>query len=313
LIYFPPAKINLGLRVLEKREDGFHNIESIFLPTQLCDVLEVHKLKNGTKGELNFECSGVEIIGNIQHNTVVKAHQLLSEKFKLPALEAKLQKFIPTGAGLGGGSSDGSFMLKAINGICKLGLRNDELEKLAAELGSDCPFFINNTPTLVRGRGEALDKLPFDLKELNLEEMRILIIHPNVHVNTSSAFTLLENERGLVENNEAPNLKPSSKFKSQDISDLTNTSINKWSEIIVNDFQKPVAKRFDQINKALNLIEDSGADYIQMTGSGSAVYGLFKFMKAGNSLKDVKTTQNVQKIAENAHKLGYFTHFGALA
>jgi 4-diphosphocytidyl-2-C-methyl-D-erythritol kinase len=313
LIYFPTAKINLGLKVLEKREDGFHNIESIFLPTQLYDILEVHKLDNGANGELKFACSGVQINCDINNNTVVRAHKLLSEKFELPALEASLQKFIPTGSGLGGGSADGSFMLKAINEICQLGLSISSLEKFAAELGSDCPFFVKNTPAIVTGRGESLNPITIESDKLRLKDIMILIIHPNIHVNTSSAFSWLKDDKEINRENDTPLPVLNSNLKKQDFSDLINTPIENWNEIIVNDFQEPVTKRFAQINKALNLIEDSNADYIQMTGSGAAVYGIFKFKKTRNSVKDSKSTQNTLKVAEKARKQGFFAHFGALA
>ena len=198
MIYFPPAKINLGLKVLARRNDGFHNIESIFVPTQLCDILEVHKLDNAPEGELKFECSGLEVNGSIQDNTIVRAHQILSKQFCLPALEAKLHKIIPTGAGLGGGSSDGTFMLKAINDICSLGLSEDSLEKYAEELGSDCPFFVKNRTSFVTGRGEILTPILNEQGAHRLEEMMILIIHPRVHINTSRLRWRPHSSLGLV-------------------------------------------------------------------------------------------------------------------
>jgi 4-diphosphocytidyl-2-C-methyl-D-erythritol kinase len=313
LIYFPPAKINLGLKVLEKREDGFHNIESIFLPTQLCDVLEVHKLDNGNNGELIFECSGIEIVGDNEKNTVVRAHQLLSEKFELPALEAKLHKLIPTGAGLGGGSADGSFMLKAINEICQLGLSVDSLEEFAAELGSDCPFFVKNIPAMVTGRGEKLNPIPIASEKLRFEELMILIIHPNVHVNTSFAFSLLKDDKGSNPQDDAQRLQLISNLKNQDFCDLLETPIESWNDLIVNEFQQHIANRFPQISEALKLIDDSGADYFQLTGSGSSVYGLYKLGGSVNSLKGSKITQNALKVVKNMRKKGFFVYFGALA
>ena len=313
MIYFPPAKINLGLKVLEKREDGFHNIESVFLPTQLCDVLEVHKIDNGNNGELKFECSGIEIVGDNENNTVVRAHQLLSEKFELPALEAKLHKLIPNGAGLGGGSADGSFMLKAINEICQLGLSVDSLEEFAAELGSDCPFFVKNIPAIVTGRGEKLNPIPVASEKLRFEELMILIIHPNVHVNTSSAFSWLKDAKGNNSQDDAQRVQLSSNLKKLDYCNLLETPIESWNDLIVNEFQQPIANRFPQINKALKLIDNSDADYFQMTGSGSSVYGLYKSGKTEKTLKDSKITQNALKVIKKARKEGFFAYFGALA
>ena len=307
MIYFPPAKINLGLKVLAKREDGFHNIESIFIPTQLCDVLEVHTRENAPEGELKFECSGIEVNGSIQDNTIVRAHQILSEKFRLPALEAKLHKVIPTGAGLGGGSSDGTFMLKAINDICRLELSQGTLEKYAEELGSDCPFFVKNRTSFVTGRGEILSPIHDEKEALRLEEMKILIIHPGVHINTSKAFAWLkEDER----KNEHQAHHVSHHTNNHD-DFLLGMPIKKWGGLFMNDFEKSVTNRFEPVKKAHQLMMDSGADYIQMTGSGSSVYGLFG--KAQNALEDAKVTLMAQNVAKRAKKEGFFVYFGALA
>jgi len=307
LIYFPPAKINLGLKVLARREDGFHNIESIFVPTQLCDILEVHKRDNAPEGELKFECSGIEVNGSIQDNTIVRAHQILSEKFRLPALEAKLHKVIPTGAGLGGGSSDGTFMLKAINDICRLELSEDTLEKYAEELGSDCPFFVKNRTSFVTGRGEILTPIHKEQGALRLEEMMILIIHPRVHINTSEAFAWLKEDESKKEH-QAHHV-PHHTNKHNDF--LLGTPLEKWSGLFMNDFENSVTTRFEPVKKARQLMKDSGADYIQMTGSGSSVYGIFGGAK--NSLKDTKVTLMAQKVTEKAKKEGFFVYFGALA
>ena len=307
MIYFPPAKINLGLKVLARRKDGFHNIESIFVATQLCDILEVHKLDNAAEGELKFECSGLDVNGSIQDNTIVRAHQILSKQFSLPALEAKLHKIIPTGAGLGGGSSDGTFMLKAINEICRLGLSEDSLENYAEELGSDCPFFVKNRTSFVTGRGEILTPILNKQGARQLEEMMILIIHPRVHINTSEAFGWLKEDERKKE--QQGHHVPQHMNKHSD--DLLDTPVEKWSGVFINDFETPVTNRFEPVKKALQLMKNSGADYIQMTGSGSSVYGIFE--KTGNTLKDSKMTEMAQKAAEKASKEGFFVYFGALA
>ena len=307
MIYFPPAKINLGLKVLARRKDGFHNIESIFVPTQLCDILEVHKLDNAPDGKLKFECSGLEVNGSIQDNTIVRAHQILSKQFSLPALEAKLHKIIPTGAGLGGGSSDGTFMLKAINDICSLGLSEDSLENYAEELGSDCPFFVKNITSFVTGRGEILTPILNEQGAFRLEEMMILIIHPRVHINTSEAFAWLK-EDDRKQDHQAHHA-PQHTNKHSD--DLLDSPVEKWSGVFINDFEIPVTNRFEPVKNALGLLKNSGADYIQMTGSGSSVYGIFE--KTGKPLKDSKMTEMAQKVAEKASKEGFFVYFGALA
>lgn len=307
MIYFPPAKINLGLKVLAKRDDGFHNIESIFIPTQLCDVLEVHTRENAPEGELKFECSGIEVNGSIQDNTIVRAHQILSEKFRLPAIEAKLHKVIPTGAGLGGGSSDGTFMLKAINDICNLELSEESLEEYAEELGSDCPFFVKNRTSFVRGRGEILTPIHDEKGPQRLEEMMILIIHPGVHINTSEAFAWLQEDKLKKEYQAHQVLKL--KDKHNDF--LSSTPLKNWGDLFTNDFENSVTSRFEPVKKALQLIKEAGADYMQMTGSGSSVYGIFG--GSMNSVKDTKVTLMAQKVAEKAKKEGFFVYFGALA
>ena len=289
MIYFPPAKINLGLKILGKRADGFHEIQSIFLPTNWCDVLEVVVVENGELGKLNFTCSGIEISDDNSSNTVVRAHKLLRENFNLPEIEARLLKIIPTGAGLGGGSSDGSFMLKATNELCELGISNKELKSLASQLGSDCPFFIDNRPCLVSGRGEIIDPLPFSIEDLKINKLSILLIHPGVHVNTGLAFTLLNKERN---NRELQFPK------------LPKLPLTQWKEVLHNDFQNPIASKHPEILNAINIIEDSDAEYVQMTGSGSSVFGLYK---TGNYDKDVLKTA-----IKKADKLGFTTYFGAL-
>ena len=289
MIYFPTAKINLGLKITGKREDGFHEIQSLFLPVNWCDVLEVVVVENGELGKLNFTCSGLEISNDNATNTVVRAHELLSEKFHLPEIDARLLKIIPTGAGLGGGSSDGSLMLKSINDLCKLGLSNIKLKALSSELGSDCPFFIDNIPSLVSGRGEIIAPLPFNMEGLNISKLSILIIHPGVHVNTRDAFTLL-------------NQKPSS--QKLELFKLPSLPLNRWKEVLHNDFQHPMVKKHPEISNAINIIEESNAEYVQMTGSGSSVFGLYQTKNHGENF--------INTAMKKAHKLGFTTYFGAL-
>lgn len=247
MIYFPNAKINLGLRVLGRREDGFHNLQSAFIPVGWSDVLEVNVLENGTCGRLNFSIAGHEIEGENSDNLIVRAHDLLSEEYDLPELTATLLKNIPSGAGLGGGSSDGSFMLKAINDICSLGLTQESLEQYAAKLGSDCPFFIKNEPSIVTGRGEELSEFncPNQFKDKS-----ILIIFPGVGVSTAEAFGLLDSKDG-------------------DEIDFNDP----WT--IVNDFQNGVKNRVPEVAEAIKFHEENGADFVQMTGTGSSVFGLY--------------------------------------
>lgn len=271
MIYFPNAKINLGLNITGKREDGFHELSSIFLPVQWCDVLELHiSEKKGL--ELNF--LGLEIDGDTSDNLIAKAYDLLSKDYDIPGLKATLKKSIPMGAGLGGGSSDGAFMLKAINEMCGLGIDEKRLEEYAAELGSDCPFFIKNKPALVGGRGEKIEII--DLEILN--DYEILIVHPGVHVDTGKAFKLIAGEY----------TKP---IKIEDAEGLE----------LKNDFEAKVAGAFPKIKEAINFVKSTGAEYVQMTGSGSAVFGLYK-----------KGVAQGYTIKAKAEEKGYAAYFGAL-
>ena len=274
MIYFPNAKINLGLRIVGRRKDGFHNLKSVFIPVGWCDVLEVHLNKDGVQGKLNFVVNGLDIKGESESNLVVRAHAILNKDFNLPEINATLQKNIPSGAGLGGGSSDGSFMLQAINDQCKLGLDTSKLENYAAKLGSDCPFFIKNEPSSVSGRGEMIEK--FEVCN-SLHNQEILIVHPGVEVSTREAFKLLE----LKESN-----------LDFDYENLHNIS---------NDFQGPVSKKFPKITEALKFIESSGAHFTQMSGSGSAVFGIFE-----------KDSVEGYKLVEKAKEQGWTAYFGDL-
>ena len=268
MIYFPNAKINLGLNIIGKREDGFHELSSIFLPVQWCDVLELHI---NEKPGLELTFLGLEINGDIRDNLIAKAYDLLSKDFDVPGLTATLKKSIPMGAGLGGGSSDGAFML---NELCGLGIGENDLERYAAELGSDCPFFIKNKPSLVEGRGELVNLL--DLKFLN--DYEILIVHPGVHVDTGKAFKLIAGEY-------------TEPIKIEDVEGLE----------LKNDFEAKVADAYPKIKEAIKFVTSTGAEYVQMTGSGSAVFGLYE--------KGVAQGYSIKAAAEEK---GYAAYFGAL-
>ena len=294
MIYFPPAKINLGLKILGKRDDGFHELKSIFIPTNWCDVLEVVIVENGELGKLNFSCSSTELSEDNYSNTVVKAHELLSSRFNLPEINSRLLKKIPTGAGLGGGSSDGAFMLKAINELCELGLSNKKLKSLSSEIGSDCPFFIDSQASLVKGRGEIIAPLPFEISALNLNKLSIFIIYPAVHVSTGVAFALLD----------AGNLSEVNNDKNLQLEKLAHTPLNQWNEVIQNDFQTPISNNHPEIQDAIKLIEGTRAEYVQMTGSGSSVFGLYRTKNLDRSI--------IESENNKANKLGWKTYFGAL-
>ncbi len=252
MISFPNAKINIGLNITEKRSDGFHNLESIFLPViGLHDVLEIVEIKDST--HLQFSSSGIVIDGKDSDNLVLKAYQLLKSDFNLPALSVHLHKVIPTGAGLGGGSSDASFMLKMLNEMFNLNLTNENLKVYAEKLGSDCPFFIENTPQFATGKGEILEKI-----NLFLPKSFLVIIKPQIHVPTKAAFA------GIVPKKPQVNLN-----------ELITKLPYQWKEFAKNDFEQSIFAQFPEIEKIKTRLYELGAEYASMSGSGSAVFGIF--------------------------------------
>ncbi len=251
MLFFPNAKINIGLYVTGKRPDGFHNIESVFVPIALCDALDI-AINDGSEFEL--EVLGITIDGKTKDNICFKAWKLLQAAHNISGVKCQLLKNIPTGAGLGGGSADGAFMLKALNNLFKLNLNNAQLKQYAAELGSDCPFFIDNSPKFVSGRGEILEDVTLDLSRYF-----ITIVRPGIHISTPQAYSLI---------------KPvEAKFN---LRKLEKLSINDWKEKVSNDFESPIAELHPQINHIKERLYQAGAVYASMSGSGSAVYGIFE-------------------------------------
>lgn len=244
MITFPNAKINIGLNVIEKRPDGFHNIESCFIPIPWKDALEVIEAD-----AFSFKSTGISIPGD--SNIVLKAYTLLKEKFKLPPVAIHLHKNIPIGAGLGGGSADGAFMLTLLNNLFELNLDVDRLKSLAGQLGSDCPFFIENENKYVEGTGNVFSDIKLDLSDLF-----IAVIYPEIHVETKSAYHGLEPQ------------KP--EYNLKDV--IETTMISEWQDVVKNDFEKTAAPEILKLKQALY---SAGALYASMSGSGSSVYGLF--------------------------------------
>ncbi|MEN8248554.1 MAG: 4-(cytidine 5'-diphospho)-2-C-methyl-D-erythritol kinase [Bacteroidota bacterium] len=249
MIVFPNAKINIGLNVVEKRPDGFHNIESCFYPAPWQDALEIVEAN-----QFSFESTGIPIPG--KGNICTDAYELLKKDFDLPPISIHLHKNIPIGAGLGGGSADGAFMLKLLNEKFSLGLDNEQLRAYAEELGSDCPFFIDNQPAFVEGTGNIFSDITIDLKGY-----WVVIIYPEIHVNTTGAY------KGITPNKSERSVKEV----------LQNSPVDKWKELVSNDFEDNTDQ---EILKLKQDLYDKGAIYASMTGSGSAVYGLF-FHKPG--------------------------------
>ncbi|MDA9261790.1 4-(cytidine 5'-diphospho)-2-C-methyl-D-erythritol kinase [Flavobacteriales bacterium] len=249
MLLFPNAKINLGLSILNKREDGYHNLESVFIPIPITDSLEFIEFD-----EMKFDCNIK--IDNDKSNSVLMAYNLLKEKFKLPPLSIYLYKNIPIGAGIGGGSADGAFMLKGLNDYFELGLTNQLLKYYANEIGSDCPFFIDNNPSFVEGRGEILSDI-----ELDLSKYYFAIINPNIHVSTKEAFSTI---------------KYSNKDNGSLLSSIKNEPIQNWKNTIFNDFESSVFETYPEIQKIKTDLYKKGALYASMTGTGSTVYGIFE-------------------------------------
>jgi 4-diphosphocytidyl-2-C-methyl-D-erythritol kinase len=251
MVVFPNAKINLGLSVLKKRDDGFHDIESILYPIPLNDALE---LIVAPDNKFTFSVSGLEIPGNKNTNLCLMVWELLQHDFGLPAIKAHLHKAIPMGAGLGGGSADAAFMVRLINQVFRLNLSVGKMEDYARQLGSDCAFFINNTPAFAYGRGDQLKPV-----EVDLSGYFLVLIKPDVHINTAEAYQ---------------GIKPS--FPEFSLSEIGKLPVEVWKDKMKNDFEKSVFHAHPVLGDIKKQLYQSGAVYASMTGSGSAVYGLFK-------------------------------------
>lgn len=260
------AKINIGLWVFGVRSDGFHNIQSIFFPVNennsnlKGDRIEISEGCFCGAGKVRILTSGITIGGDPLHNSCVKAYNLLDEKFNLPPVNIHLEKNVPIGAGLGGGSADGVYTLKALSELFNLSLSNDDLTEFAARLGSDCPFFVNLQPALIEGRGEIITPLEENktIADLN-KNYKIEIIPSSVFISTPHAYSIV-NERPSQNNS---------------LLDLISQPISQWQSTIVNDFEEPVFKEYPELRKTKEELLSRGAIYASMTGSGSAVYGIF--------------------------------------
>jgi 4-diphosphocytidyl-2-C-methyl-D-erythritol kinase len=253
VLVFPNAKINLGLNITAKRSDGYHDLESVFYPIPFCDALEV--LEGGHLQKDEYFFSGLSIPGNLEDNLISKAIRLLRKDFQIPFLQVYLHKKIPMGGGLGGGSSDGSFALKALNEIFDLGLSEKSLCEYALKLGSDCPFFIENKPMRVSGRGEIMKQI-----ELNLKGLVLVLLFPGKHIGTKEAYAHV----AISESSRHP----------ADI--VIESEIGNWQNMLSNAFEPYAMSLHHEIAQAKETLIEKGAIYASMTGSGSTVYGLFE-------------------------------------
>jgi len=251
MIVFPGAKINIGLHVTGKRRDGYHTIESVFYPIPLCDILEI-VFSEGEVG-FNLEVTGIELPGNVSDNLCSKAYKLFSAEHPLPHARAALHKIIPAGAGLGGGSSDGSHALLLLNELAGGPISTQKLTEMASSLGSDCPFFIRNKPAFVTGRGEILEPVSLDLGGLYA-----MLVHPRIHVPTAEAYSLVQPKQ--------PNVS---------LRELHHLPLGEWRGIVKNDFEEGIFRVHPEIKELKEHLYACGAIYASMSGSGSSVFGLF--------------------------------------
>ncbi|TKG94788.1 4-(cytidine 5'-diphospho)-2-C-methyl-D-erythritol kinase [Puteibacter caeruleilacunae] len=251
MITYPNAKLNLGLNVVEKRNDGFHNIETIFLPIGLSDAIEFVESEDE---KVEFSNSGILVDCSAEQNLILKAYELLKADFDIPGLKVHLHKVIPFGAGLGGGSSDASFMLKSLNSVYNLGLSKEELKVYARQLGSDCAFFIDNVPCFGEGKGDELSAINVSLKGYYL-----VLIKPDVNVSTPAAYRYV---------------KPVKTTKN--LRDLVTLPVEQWKDKIKNDFEDSVFPQFPVIKEIKYKLYNMGATFASMSGSGASVFGIFE-------------------------------------
>ncbi len=254
MLFFPNCKINLGLHILNKREDGFHNIETVFYPVHLKDALEIIPSANANNS-IEFSSSGLIVDGKEEDNICLKAYHFLKKDFaQLPIIKMHLHKAIPMGAGLGGGSADGAFTLQLLNKKFNLNISTPKLLNYAAQLGSDCPFFILNKPSFASGQGEILEEI-----NLNLSAYEIVLINPQIHINTGWAFSQL-----------TPTLSKKS------LKEIIKQPIEIWATELKNDFENPVFEKYPLIKNIKEELYQLGATYASMSGTGSTVFGIFE-------------------------------------
>lgn len=260
MINFPNAKINLGLNIISRRSDGYHNIETIFYPIDLFDALEIVPMKqdeietNTISPQYRFFQSGLEIDADNENNLVIKALNLIKQEKEIPSIDIHLLKKIPLGAGLGGGSSDAAAMLHLLNNKFELRYSEEELIAKASILGADCSFFIKNKPTLATGIGNIFEDI-----ELSLKQYTMVVVKPNLYVNTKEAYSMI-----------VPKMIEIS------LKEIIKMPIEEWREVMKNDFETPIFEKFPQIRNLKERMYDLGAIYAAMSGSGSSVFGIFE-------------------------------------
>ncbi|HEU4576116.1 MAG TPA: 4-(cytidine 5'-diphospho)-2-C-methyl-D-erythritol kinase [Chitinophagaceae bacterium] len=254
MVVFPNCKINLGLTIIRKRDDGYHDLETVFYPLPLKEMVEITPAPEATEANIEFSASGNPVEGKPEDNLCWRAYYLLKKDFPLlPPIKMHLHKAIPSGAGLGGGSADGAAVLKMLNEKFKLQLSREQLIAYALQLGSDCPFFIVNKPCLATSRGEQLEEIRIDLAGYNF-----FIVNPGIHVSTARAFSMITPGPAAVS-----------------IKEIIARPVETWHKDLKNDFEKPVFVTFPEIKAIKDTLYAAGALYAAMSGSGSTVFGIF--------------------------------------
>lgn len=251
------AKINIGLYVTAKRDDGYHNLETVFYPIPLCDTLQVDPIDDSR--EYVLETAGYKIEGKSEDNLIVKVYKSLREEFGLPSVNIYLDKHIPMGAGLGGGSSDAAEMMKLLNEMFNIGLSDAEMEERLSNFGADCPFFVKKTPAFATGIGDMLTPIDFSLKGWVL-----VLIKPKTFVSTREAYSGIKPDKSDIDLREAVQLP-----------------VDSWKDMIRNVFETSVFALHPEIAAIKSTLYDMGATYASMSGSGSTVYALFRHKQEG--------------------------------
>ena len=264
MITFPCAKINLGLNIVSKRPDGYHNLETVFYPIPLTDALEIKYMdeKFPSEAPCDLKITGNDINCNEEDNLVIKAYQLLAADFQLPRVHAHLVKRIPTQAGLGGGSSDAAYMIRLLDERFRLNIGIPEMERYAAKLGADCAFFITADPSYAEGIGDVL--MPVDVPGAGLGGYYLAVVKPSVAVSTRDAYAAI-----------VP------KTPAKCCRDIVRQPIETWKEELVNDFEAPIFAMHPELAAIKQRLYDAGAVYAAMSGSGSALFGIFREQPTG--------------------------------
>jgi len=249
MILFPPCKINLGLHILSKRPDSYHALDTLMYQLPFTDILEIIPAP-----QFKFTATGLEIPGDEHSNLCIRAFQLMKSRYNISNVHIHLHKIIPMGGGLGGGSADAAYTLKGLNAIFGLQLENNVLQELAAELGSDCPLFIQEMPQIAQGRGEVLSISPVSLKGYYIK-----LVNPGIHVSTKEAFANVSFYAGKMT-----------------VEEIVSKPVEMWKDLLVNSFENSVFKQHPSLQQVKEKLYEEGAVYAAMSGSGSTLFGIFK-------------------------------------